>query len=123
MGDFLVHQGLRHHPDHMPASGKGGIGYRSHQPDGGAAIDQLDPAGGHGLAERPRRREIDRILAAAGAAEDTQAHGIVLHDSRRALMNDRIEPSSRPERGAGHRPSGLLKPPKTATLSSNNAIL
>jgi hypothetical protein len=76
VGDFLVHQRLRHHADHVAALGKNGIGNGTHEADRGAAIDQANPACGEGFTEGACGVEIDRILAGIGAAEDAQAHGL-----------------------------------------------
>ena len=107
--ELAVDERLRDHADHLAAGRERPFGDGAHQTDAAAAVDDADPAGGCGGAERACRVGVRRRPSAGGAAENADPpHGTsVPAFSTVAACHARSSwPTSRP--------SGPTTPPSAA---------
>ncbi len=78
VGDLPVGERLRDHTDHLTAAGKDRIGDDAHQPDVAAAVDEADASSRQQGAHRLGHLPVDRLIAGARSAVDTDTFHKVL---------------------------------------------
>lgn len=76
--EFLVLQRLRQNADRLATGGEDRVGHRSHQPDGGAAIDEADAFPRQCSAQERRCFAIGRQTAEVRSAKDANAHDALI---------------------------------------------
>ena len=70
---FQIFQHLRNHAMHLSAIGQYGVGNDSHQAQPTTAIDEVDAARCHGLAQQNGGFGISRVLPGIGATINGQS--------------------------------------------------